>query len=40
MSADENPIRPEHNTRRAVAIEIAVIYGIFIALAIWNWWPA
>lgn len=32
------PPTPEHTTHRPALMEIAVIYGVFIALAIWNWW--
>jgi hypothetical protein len=28
----------DHNARRATLIDLAIIYGIFISLAVWNWW--
>lgn len=34
------PMPTDHNTRRAVLLEILLIYGTFFALAAWNWWPA
>jgi hypothetical protein len=34
----ESPVPKDHNTRRAVALEIAVIYGALLALIVWNWW--
>lgn len=36
----EAPVAKCHNTRRAVLLEIILIYGTFIGLALWNWWPA
>lgn len=38
---DENleaPVPKNHSVRRAAWIEIVLIYGFFISLAIWNWW--
>lgn len=34
----EHPVAKDHNTKRATAIEILIIYGVFIGLALWNWW--
>jgi len=31
------PIPTDHNTRRTVWIEIALIYGVVIAGLLWNW---
>jgi hypothetical protein len=31
-------VEKDHNSRRTVWIEIVLTYGLFIALAIWNWW--
>jgi hypothetical protein len=32
------PAEKDHNYRRTIWIEIALTYGLFIALVIWNWW--
>ena len=29
----------DRKSQRKVWVDILIIYGIFIALMIWNWWP-
>jgi hypothetical protein len=31
-------LKTDHSLRRTVLLDIAVIYGVFIGLMIWNWW--
>ncbi|CAN7739796.1 hypothetical protein [Duganella sp. LjRoot269] len=41
VSASEDlqaTVAKDHNTRRAVLIDIAVIYGALVTAMIWNWW--
>lgn len=33
----EAPVAKCHNTRRVTWLEIVLVYGTFIGLALWNW---
>ena len=38
MNDDDLRAAKNHNFRRITWLEILAIYGVFIALVIWNWW--